>query len=246
MLRFALALVLAVPLASASPVIAAEAPSSTHQQLVSLFADWRAFNHPSIVRGRPDYGPAAMAAKAAGLASFKQRLAAIDTSGWSASQKGDYRFVEAEMNGLDFFLRVLKPWARDPGFYQTIFPEMSDVPAHEGPSAEPNIDLFRYSWPLSKADDAHLTELIGAVPALLVDARVNLADSQAHDLWAYGDRAFTGQAKALADLEAGTLTLNDLEGRRTVSLNGASPKLKAAVHSARLASEDFAAWVRAE
>ena len=241
MLRLALALAMVV---FAAPVMAAEAP--THQQLVSLFAEWRAFNHPAIVRGRPDYSVAAMAAKADGLTSFKQRLASIDTSGWSASEKGDYRLVEAEMNGLDFFLRVLKPWARDPDFYQTIFPEMSDVPAHEGPSAEPNIDLFKYKWPLSKADDAQLTELIGAVPALLADAKVNLADSQAHDLWAYGDRGFTGQAKALADLEAGALSLNDLDGRRTVSLKGASPKLKAAVRAARLASEDFAAWIKAE
>jgi hypothetical protein len=246
MLRLALALALAVPLASATPVMAAQAPASSHRQLVSLFADWRAFNHPAIVRGRPDYGAAAMAAKATGLNSFKQRLAAIGTNGWGPSEKGDYRLVEAEMNGLDFFLRVLKPWARDPGFYQTIFAEMSDVPAHEGPSAEPNIDLFQYKWPLSKADDARLTELMGAVPALLADAKVNLVESQAHDLWPYRDRAFTGQAKALADLEAGTLSLNDLEGRRTASLEGASPKLKAAVRSARLASEDFAAWIKAE
>ena len=241
MFRLALALAMVV---FAAPVMATEAP--THQQLVGLFAEWRAFNHPVIVHGRPDYGAAAMAAKAAGLTSFKQRLAAIETSGWTASEKGDYRLVEAEMNGLDFFLRVLKPWARDPGFYQTIFPEMSDVPAHEGPSAEPNIDLFKYRWPLSKADDAQLTELIGAVPALLADAKVNLANSQARDLWAYGDRGFTGQAKALADLQAGTLSLNDLEGRRTASLKGASPRLKAAVHAARLASDEFAAWVKSE
>lgn len=246
MLRIALGLALALPIAAAAPVIAAEVPASTHQQLVSLFAEWREFNHPAIVHGRPDYSASAMTAKAAGLARFKQRLAAIDTSGWSASEKGDYRIVDAEMNGLDFFLRVLKPWSRDPGFYQTIFPEMSDVPAHEGPSAEPNIDLFKYSWPLSKADDAHLSELIGAVPALFADAKVNLAGSQAHDLWAYGDRAFTGQAKSLADLEAGTLSLNDLEGRRTVSLKGASPGLKEAVRKARAATEDFAAWIRAE
>jgi len=246
MLRLAIRLALAAPLAISAPVIAAEMPASTHQQLVSLFAEWREFNHPKIVRGRPDYGAPAMATKAAGLNAFKQRLVGIDTNGWSAPEKGDYRLVEAEMNGLDFFLRVLKPWSRDPGFYQTIFPEMSDVPAHEGPSAEPNIDLYKYKWPLSKADDAHLTELLGAVPALLADAKVNLADSQAHDLWAYGDRAFYGQAKALADLEAGTLTLNDLEGRRTVGLKGASPQLKAAVRAARLASEDFAAWVKSE
>ena len=246
MLRIALGLALALPVAAAAPVIAAEMPASSHQQLVSLFADWRAFNHPAIAHGKPDYGAAAMAAKAAGLADFRQRLAAIDTSGWSQSEKGDYRVVEAEMNGLDFFLRVLKPWARDPGFYQTIFSEMSDVPAHEGPSAEPNIDLYKYSWPLSRADDAHVTEQIGAVPALLADAKVNLAQSQAQDLWAYGDRAFTGQAQTLADLEAGTLALNDLEGRRTVSLKGASPELKEAVRRARLATEDFAAWVRTE
>ena len=82
MLRLALALALAVPLASATPVMAAQAPASSHRQLVSLFADWRAFNHPAIVRGRPDYGAAAMAAKATGLNSFKQRLAAIGTNGW--------------------------------------------------------------------------------------------------------------------------------------------------------------------
>jgi len=246
MLRLAIRLALAAPLAIPAPVNATEMPASTHQQLVSLFAEWRAFNHPKIVQGRPDYGAPAMATKAAGLSSFKQRLAGIDTNGWTASEKGDYRLVEAEMNGLDFFLRVLKPWSRDPGFYQTIFPEMSDVPAHEGPSAEPNIDLYKYKWPLGKADDAHLTELLGAVPALLADAKVNLAESHAHDLWAYGDRAFTGQAKALADLEAGTLTLNDLEGRRTVGVNGASLRLKEAVRSARLASEEFAAWVKSE
>lgn len=246
MLRLALALAVATPFVSGTPAIAAQAPASTHQQLVSLFADWRAFNHPAIVHGRPDYSAAAMTRKAAGLAVFKNRLAAIDTTGWTASQRGDYSLVEAEMNGLDFFLRVLRPWARDPGFYQTVFPEMSDVPAHEGPSAEPNIDLFRYKWPLSKADDAQLTELLGAIPGLLADARVNLAGSQAHDLWAYGDRAFTEQAKALADLEAGHLGLNDLEGRRTISFAGASPELKAAVHAARLATQDFAAWVKAE
>ena len=217
-----------------------------HAQLVGLFADWRAFVHPQIVKGVADYSASAMAAKAARLADFRKRLAAIDASGWSVADRDDLRMVEAEMNGFDFFLRVLKPWARDPGFYQTIFPEMSDVPAHEGPSAEPNIDLFKYKYPLSRADDAALTELLSGVPALLDAARLNLAGSQAHDLWAYGDRAFNEQAEALAALEAGTLQLNDLEGRRTASLAGASPRLRAAVRNARVATEQFAAWIRAE
>ena len=44
---------------------AAAAPAATgHTELVRLFDDWRAFNHPAIVRGRPDYSARAMAAKA--------------------------------------------------------------------------------------------------------------------------------------------------------------------------------------
>ena len=118
-----------------------------------------------------------MARKARELAEYRARLAAIDPSGWTTAARNDDRLVEAEMNGLDFSLRVLKPWARDPGFYQTVFADQSDVPAHEGPSAEPNIDLFAFDWPLSRADDARLTTLIGAVPAMLAQAKTNLAES---------------------------------------------------------------------
>ena len=248
MLRFFVGLGFLASIAmTVAPAVAAPAKAAAgHAQLVQLFADWRAFNHPQIVRGKPDYSAPAMTAKAARLPEFRARLAAIGTAGWSASQRGDHRLVEAEMNGLDFFLRVLTPWSRDPGFYQTVFAEMSDVPAHEGTFAEPNIDLYNYSYPLSPADDARLTELLGAIPALLADAKVNLTPSQAHDLWAYGDAAFNEQAEALAKLEAGTLMVNDLAGKRHASLDGASPGLRAAVRGARQASEDFARWVKTE
>ena len=66
MLRFALGVALAMTLVSAGPAIAREASASGHQQLVALFTDWRAFNPPAIVRGRPDYSASAMAAKAVG------------------------------------------------------------------------------------------------------------------------------------------------------------------------------------
>jgi hypothetical protein len=243
-----MALALAAPLVlgAVMPAVPAAPAATGHAELVRLFADWRTFNHPQIVRGKPDYSAAAMAAKARGLGQFRRRLAAIDPRGWSASDRGDYRLVEAEMNGLDFFLRILKPWARDPGFYQTIFAEMSDVPAHEGPSAEPNVDLHDFTYPLTPAEDARMTELLGAVPALLTDARRNLAASQAHDLWAYGDRAFSEQGEVLAKLEAGTLVLNDLAGKRPASLQGASPQLHTAISNARAATEAFAKWIRTE
>lgn len=249
MLRLSMRLALIVALAICAmlaPAAAVAAAETGHAALVQLFTDWREFNHPTMVRGRPDYSAKAMAAKAAGLPQFRRRLAAISTTGWSATQRGDYRLVEAEMNGLDFFLRVLKPWARDPGFYQTVFADMSDVPGHEGTFAEPNIDLYKFTFPLSPADDAKLTELLGAVPGLLTDARRNLAPSQARELWAYGDVSFIEQAEALAQLEAGTLTVRDLGGKRPINLADASPELRAAVRNARLATEEFARWIKAE
>ena len=236
----------AKPAKPAKPVTAIAPAPAGQARLVRLFGDWRAFNHPAIVRGRPDYGAAAMAARAARLPAFRRRLGAIARRGWTASQLGDYRLIEAEMNGLDFFHRVLRPWARDPGFYQTVFAEMSDVPAHEGPSAEPNVDLHAFAYPLGPSADARLTELLAAVPAMLADAKANLAGSKAHDLWAYGDRSFIEQAEALAALEAGTLMMNDLDGKRLATLDGASPALHKAVREARLATEEFAIWIKAE
>ena len=247
MKRLALSLALIAPLVFMAESASEAGPAaSSYQQLANLFTDWRAFSHPAIDKGRPDYSAAAMKKKADGLAAFRTRLKAIDPSGWSTEQKNDYRIVEAEMNALDFFLRILRPWQGDPTFYATVFSEMSDVPAHEGPSAEPNIDLFAYKFPLSPADDARLTELLGAIPTLLADARVNLAGSSAHDLWAYGDRAFADRADFLAQWQKGDLQVRDLGGPRKISLDGASPALKAAVEKARVASAEFAAWVKAE
>ena len=50
MVRFSIVLALATILCAAAPASAA----TGHVQLVSLFADWRAFNHPKIVQGKPD------------------------------------------------------------------------------------------------------------------------------------------------------------------------------------------------
>src|SRR4051794_10355860 len=241
MKRLVLTLALIAPLALMTMSVAtAEAPASSYESLAALFTDWRAFNHPAVDKGRPDYSAAAMTKKVKGLAAFRARLKAINHGDWSTEQKNDYRVVEAEMNGLDFFLRILKPWQRDPNFYATVFPEMSDVPAHEGPSAEPTIDLFAYKFPLSSDDDARLAELISAIPAVLADAKVNLAGTTAHDLWAYGDRAFADQADFLGQWQKGELQVRDLGGTRRISLDGASPALQAAGEKTREGSAALA------
>jgi len=219
---------------------------TSHAELEKLFADWRVFVQPEIRKGVPDYGPAAMARKAAELPRYRDRLNAIDRTAWPEAALNDHRLIEAEINGLDFSLRVLMPWARDPSFYQTVFGEESDVPAHEGPSASPNIDLFAYTWPLSRADDRRLTELLGGIPAMLTTARTNLAGSNARDLWVYGDRAFKEQSETLAALDRGTLVMRTLEGHLPATMTGASPGLRRAIGEAKAATDTFAQWIAAE
>lgn len=243
--------VTALALASCShaapvPVAAAAEAVAGHADLVKLFDDWRAFVQPDIRVGVPDYSASAMARKAVDLPRFHARLNAMSTTGWSAADTNDWRLIEAEMNGFDFFLRVLKPWARDPGFYQNVFGEESDVPAHEGPSASPTIDLFKFAYPLSRADDRKLTELLHGVATTLKAARVNLASSNAADLWRYGDRAFRAQSEVLAALDRGDLKMRTFSGLQAASLAGASPALRQAVREAKAATDSFADWIAAE
>lgn len=225
---------------------AGEAQAAGNAALVRLWRDWRDFQRPSVADCVPDYSAAAMAGKAGRLKDFQARLDAIDAKRLSAAEIIDRKLVAAEMNGMDFDLRVLKPWARDPSFYATVFGEESDVPEHEGPNAFPPIDLYTYEYPLSKKDQKTLSCLIGAVPQILADAKVNLKDSNARDLWLYADRAFRWQAEALDALEAGTLDMRTLEGTVRGSLDGAGEELRAAVDAAQQATADFRQWIAAE
>lgn len=117
------------------------AQGAGHADLVRLFTDWRTFQKPRLVDGVPDYTADAMAAQQRALPAFQRRLAAIDPSGWPASQQVDWHIVGAEMNGLDFDHRVIKPWANNPAFYVRIFPWQSDQPAREGHFAYGAIEL---------------------------------------------------------------------------------------------------------
>ena len=91
-----------------------------------------------------------------------------------------------------------------------------------------NIDLYNFGYPLSAADDARLTELLGAVLRNARRRQGELANSR-HKISLGGDRAFLEQAEALAGLENGTLMMNDLSGKRRASWKHAR---FAAVHQA--------------
>ena len=204
--------------------VVAAGPGS-HADLAQLFEEWRAFEMPDFVDGVPDYSAAAMARQHAELPQWQLRLNALAPDSWPVEEQIDWHLVRAEMNGLDFDHRVRLPWARDPAFYVTVFTAESDVPAHEGAVIHGWIDLWTYDYPLSEADAAELAAGIGAIPALLEQARTNIADSNARDLWLGGIRAFNGQAR---DLDA-----------FAEQVAGTSADLDEAIADARAASEDF-------
>jgi len=211
--------------------------------LVKLFQQWREFEHPVMKNNVPDYSGSAMAAKAAALPRWRKRLDAIDPKSWPIEQQNDYKLVKAEMNGLDFNLRVLSPWARDPAFYVNVFSSRSDIPWREGPVPYPEIELYNYHFPLDADAQKDLTRKIGMIPAFLSEAKENLKASNARDLWVYGEEELRNQSRVLVSLEAGTLTVHTLAEHQQADLTGTSPELRAAVATARKATDEFVAWL---
>jgi hypothetical protein len=207
---------------------AAAATSARYEDLTALFAEWRSVQQPKRVDGVPDYSSAAMAAQARDLAGFMGRLTAIDPTGWPIPQQVDYYVVRAEMNGLDFDHRVLKPWTNNPAFYVTAFMDESDQPAREGPLAAGGVDLWKYAFPLSAGDAAAIREGLQPIPKLLEQAKANLTGNQ-KDVWTYGTSAIRAES---ADLAVFAAKLGDTQ-----------KDLKAAVENTRAATDALAAWL---
>jgi hypothetical protein len=227
--RFAFAL--AALTAIAGPVHAGDAAViMSYDGLVKLFQDWRAFERPPFVDGAPDYTAATFARRHQELAAYRERLAAIDTAGWSVDQKVDHALVGAEMNGFDFYVRVLQPWVRDPAFYQSIWNDQSDTPAHEGSEHHGIVELWTYAYPLSKEAEAKLTRELGVVPPLLAQAEGNLTGN-ARDLWITGTGTMRNQIDSL-----------DALAKKTA---GPSQALQDSIRAAREATGRFVAWLDA-
>ena len=215
--------------AQSSPSASGRRAPDRYDDLVTLFTAWRRFQQPKRVDGGPDYSPAAMAAQHRELASFRRRLAALDTTGWPIPAQVDYHVVRAEMNGLDFDHRVLRPWANNPAFYVTVFTDQSDQPAREGPHSAGAVELWSYSFPLSAANAAAVAEGLRVIPSLLARARANLVGN-GHDLWARSVGSIREQSDALADLDS--------------KLGADAPAgLRDDVRRAKAATDSFAAWV---
>ncbi|HSP94268.1 MAG TPA: DUF885 family protein, partial [Thermoanaerobaculia bacterium] len=228
LLLTAACLLAAVGLSAGGRASPGPARSNSYQDLLSFFREWRSFQRPTLVGGVPDYTAVAMAAQQHELDAHRRRLAAIDPNGWPIAQQLDYHVVRAELAGLDFDHRVLRPWANNPGFYVTLFSEESDQPAREGPFARGAVELWTYQFPLSPERAAQMSSGIRAIPGLLAQARTNLTGN-GRDLWIAGAKSIRQQGADLARLAS-----------RLAATTG---DLKTDVEKARRATDDFAAWL---
>jgi hypothetical protein len=230
----ALLLGLIVLTACASEAVGRNEPiarSTSYHDLAELFEEWREFQKPQLRDGVPDYTPDAMARQLRGLERYRARLAAVDPGTWPLTHQVDYHLVRAEMNGLDFDHRVMRPWSRMPSFYKVVHPSDTDVPAREGQVMYGTIELWTYELPLPQERVEELRTRMRAIPAILEQARANLVED-ARDLWFLGIRVKQNESRALESFAARAAEHH--------------PALAEDTRTAKRAVDTFREWLEAE
>jgi hypothetical protein len=203
-----------------------------YDDLLTLFAEWREFESPPLLDGAPDYTVERFEVRQPVYKALRERLDAFVIDEWPVPRQVDWHLVRAEMNGYDFNRRILKPWERDPAFYNTVWTYRSDVPGHEGPTHHGLVELWTYEFPLSESEQQRLARELAVIAPLTEQAKVNLTGN-ARDLWVTGIRDIRSQDDVLAQLAE---RVGD----------AASAELAAAIQKARSATADLVAWLEAE
>lgn len=206
--------------------------STSYTDLEKLFEEWRTFEKPPLLNGAPDYTATTFEKRWPTFQQLRSRLMAIDKSAWPADQQVDWYIVWAEMNGYEFNHHTLKPWQRDPAYYKSLWPDRSDVPAHEGPTHHMTTELWTYVFPLSEAERQRLLSDLQVIPSLNEQAKSNLTGN-AKELWIAGIRDIKGQHSDLQQL----LENSDVK---------ANTALTEAVQKALVSTQDFVTWLEQE
>ncbi len=207
--------------------------ASDYQVLVDLFKDWREFETPPTVDGVPDYTAERFDNAQDAFKKLQQRLHSISIEDWPLSDQIDWHVVRAEMNGYDFNYRILKPWARDPAFYQTVHMEQSDVPAHEGPINHATLEFWQYEFPLTETEEKRMKGELEVIPTLLSQAKKNLIGN-ARDIWIAG----------INNLDVQVQDLDVIADR--VGSHSRDASLLSVLRKAQEATKDFVSYLEEE
>jgi hypothetical protein len=206
---------------------------SNYPTLVKLFNEWRLFETAPFKDGAPDYSLKRFKRSHNQFLNLQVRLSKIKIDSWPIVHKIDWFIVKAEMNGYDFNYRVLKPWVRDPAFYQSVWMYESDVPAHEGPTNHGLLEFWSYKFPLDKKSQKKIRLDLKIIPSLLNQAKNNLTGN-ARDLWMAGIENFTQQSK----------DLNKIEER--IKESNIESDLILFVQEAKNSTIEFTKWLKSE
>lgn len=159
--RHALALPLALLVAGSAALARPSAAQTDAQRdsLVQIAEALRALRQPPAADGVPDYAPAALARWRSGLDALRTRHAALNAGGWSVADRIDHILVRTQLDAFDFEMRVLRPWARDPGHWVDL---MARVPYT--------------AFPLTAEGRTRLERQLRAVPRTITEARRQLTE----------------------------------------------------------------------
>ena len=201
---------------------------------MALFEDFRVFHEPAVTEGVPDYSAAAMARQYEELGEYQRRLAAFDIGEWPIAQQVDYHLVRAEMNGLEFYHRVMKPWSTSPDFYWGS-PSSKGSPFYGFSSSK--VEPGYAHW-LSARPDLPLTEeqleayrvRLRALPKILAQGKANIRLAEAKR-----DMALLG----IRSMEREGMLLGELVPR----LRAHHPELVAETEAAFAAVQDYRDWI---
>jgi hypothetical protein len=206
--------------------------STSYNDLVTLFKEWRAFENPPLREGAPDYTTETFEKRWPIFKNLQTKLLAMDIDDWPIEQQVDWNIAKAEMNGYDFNHRILKPWMRDPAFYKSLWMYRSDVPAHEGPTHHGTTEIWTYEFPLDTSEKARLLNDLKVIPPLNEQAKLNLTGN-ARDLWIAGIRDIEIQSKNLKQVLQWPEIINDSD-------------LIMALQAAIRATDDLVNWLQKE
>ena len=197
------------------------AQGGSYRDLVALFEEFRVFHEPVVTDGVPDYTSSAMQRQYGELGGYQRRLETFSISDWPVSQQIDYHLVRAEMNGLEFYHRVMKPWSTSPDFYWgsptstgTPFYGIARLP--ELPMGDEELEAFRTR--------------LRALPEILAQGRRNIVVADAkRDMALLGIRSMNEEGVTLRDL--------------VPLMREHHPELVADAEAAWAAVQDYRAWI---
>ena len=206
--------------------------SSDYNTLINLFKGWREFEKPSMLNGAPDYTEERFIKNDKTFKDLQSQLSEIKINDWPIDKQIDWHIIRAEMNGYDFNYRILRPWVRDPAFYQTIWMHQSDVPAHEGPTNHGVLEFWMYDLPLNNESKEKFMKEILSITPFLIQARSNLTGN-AKDLWIAGIENFKQQYN----------NLNIIKSKLSFDQND---KINEAIEEAKVSTLNFIEWLEKE